>query len=69
MKISKEFIKQLVQEELGFLKTRVMLESEDTAALAADVVGEDPTAGFHTALENLQADVTEILTILKQGPQ
>jgi hypothetical protein len=60
-------IKKLVQEEYGFLNTRIMLEHEDTAALAADVVGDDATAGFHHALENIQADVTEILGLLRGG--
>jgi len=66
-KITRSMIKKLVQEEYGFLNTRIMLEHEDTAALAADVVGDDATAGFHHALENIQADVTEILGLLRGG--
>jgi len=66
-KITRSMIKKLVQEEFGFLNTRIMLEHEDTAALAADVVGDDATAGFHHALENIQADVTEILGLLRGG--
>ena len=67
MRITRSMIKKLVQEEFGFLNTRIMLEHEDTAALAADVVGDDATAGFHHALENIQADVTEILGLLRGG--
>ena len=69
MRITRSMIKKLVQEEYGFLNTRIMLEHEDTAALAADVVGDDATAGFHHALENIQADVTEILDLLKNPSQ
>jgi len=70
-KITKNMIKKLVQEELGFLNTRIMLEHEDTEAMTADIVGGgdlgDVASGFQHTLDNLQADVTEILTILKQG--
>jgi len=73
-KITKNMLKKLVQEELGFLRTRIMLEhGEDTGALAADVVSAedvgDATAGFHHILENIQADVTEILELLKSPSQ
>jgi hypothetical protein len=67
--ITRSMIKNLVEQEVGFLRTRMLLESPDTAALAADVMGGDVTAGFQTALNNIQADVTEILSLLKEPPQ